>query len=355
DNYLDPADDYAVIGSSQYGNFYLSPDGGITGTGIGANVNSESAEWVTPIVADYNNPGTLYAGFSTIVTQSLDGGNTWSGLSPLPSNGINDNEMTALAVANTNANVIYATRRIRFEFSSPGGVYRTTNGGNTWTDITSALPDSLYYTSIDVSYTDANTAYVAMAGLVPGVKVFKTNDAGATWKNISFNLPNAPVNCIKTVFGSSALLAGTDFGVYRFDAASSVWTNESSGLPNVIVSDIEFNAVLDKAYVATFGRGIWETTLSSLLSGQQDTSPLEAGISLYPNPNSGSFTIALLQTEVMNESLQLEIIDIAGRTVFSKRLEGKLSYRLNLKLDLGMYFAKVKNKKLNGVKSFVIQ
>lgn len=354
DNYLDPVDDNAIIGSSQYGNFYLSLDGGITGWDPGTNVTGENGEWVTPIAADYNNYGTMYAGFTTVVNKSTDGGNSWFSLSPLPSNGINDNEMSALAVANSNANVIYAARRIRFEYASPGGVYRTTNGGSSWTDITSTLPDSLYYTSVDVSQTDANTAYAAMAGLVPGVKVFKTSDGGVTWQNISFNLPNAPVNCIKTAPGSNSLLIGTDFGVFRFDASTNTWMDESSGLPNVIVSDIEFNTVLDKIYVATFGRGIWETNLSALL-GVQDQQANDFGIELFPSPNNGSFTIQVLQKEMLNEPLRLEIIDVTGRLVFTKILEGQSVYKLNPALNAGMYFAKIKGQKANGTKSFVVQ
>ena len=123
-----------------------------------------------PLVADYDNKGILYAGFSTVVNQSIDGGNSWSSLSPLPSNGIHDNEISALAIAKSNPGVVYAARRIRFEYQSPPGMYRTTDGGSTWKDITSNLPDSLYYTSLDVSQTDANTAYLALAGLVPGNK-----------------------------------------------------------------------------------------------------------------------------------------------------------------------------------------
>lgn len=352
DNYLDPTDDNMILGSSQYGNFSLSLDGGVTGNDPGVDVLGEGGEWTTPVTADYNN-GNIYAGFTTVVNKSTDGGNSWFSLSPLPSNGIYDNEMSALAVANTNPNVIYAARRIRFEQGSPGGVYRTTNGGGLWTDITSTLPDSLYYTSVDVSQTDANTAYVAMAGLVAGVKVFRTTDGGATWQNISFNLPNAPVNCIKTAPGSNALLAGTDFGVFRFDASSNIWMDESLGLPNVIVSDIEFNTVLDKIYVATFGRGIWETTLSVLL-GTQEEQTIDLGIELFPSPNNGTFTIQV-EKNIANEPLQLEIIDITGRLVFTKVLEGQSAYKLNPALNSGMYFAKIKGSKLNGVKSFIVK
>ncbi|MDQ3047669.1 MAG: hypothetical protein M3R27_08990, partial [Bacteroidota bacterium] len=53
DNWLDPADDNVVIGSSQYGYFYISNDGGNTGFDPGTNAGFENGEWVSPIVADY--------------------------------------------------------------------------------------------------------------------------------------------------------------------------------------------------------------------------------------------------------------------------------------------------------------
>jgi photosystem II stability/assembly factor-like uncharacterized protein len=352
DNYLDPVDDDVVIGSSQYGNFYLSPDGGISSFDPGVNVNFESGEWVSPIVADYNVYGTLYAGL-TNVNASSDGGNTWYALSPLPSNGIHDNELSALAVANSNSNVIYAGRRIRFEFGSPSGAYRTTDGGSSWTDITSNLPDSLYYTSMDVSQSDANTAYVALAGLAAGEKIYRTSDGGASWQNISYNLPNVPVNCVKTVPASGELMVATDLGVYIFNAAAGSWISENTGLPNVIVSDIEFNPVLNKIYVATFGRGIWESDLSSMVGMPQQPGG-NTGIELYPSPNNGSFSISLTDKGMMDEKLQLEIVDVMGRRVYAKTLGGSISYNFELELSPGLYFAKMSGK-LNGVKSFVVK
>lgn len=356
DNYLDPIDNNVIIGSSQYGNFYLSQDGGFSGFDPGVNVNFENGEWVTPIVADYNNPGTIYVGFSSTVTKSVDGGMSWIGLSPLPFNGIYDNEMSALAVANSNASVIYATRRIRFEYGSPSSAYRTIDGGSSWTDITSNLPDSLYYTSINVSQTDANTAYLSLGGLTAGEKVYKTINGGLTWTNISFNLPNAPVNCIKTAPGTGQLIVATDFGVFMLDVPSSTWVSESAGLPNVIISDIEFNAVLNKIYVCSFGRGIWETDMNAMLgTGINNLQTNNLNLELFPSPNNGSFIITLLDENAKNETLHLEIIDITGRLVYSSDLEGEANYKMETKLNSGMYFAKIKSKKYNGVKSFVVK
>jgi photosystem II stability/assembly factor-like uncharacterized protein len=353
DNYLDPVDNNVVIGSSQYGNFYVSNDGGNSTISADVNVNSESGEWVSPIVADYNIYGTMYAGF-TNVNKSTDGGSNWSALSPLPSNGINDNETCALAVANSNSDVIYAARRIRFEYGSPSGMYVTTNAGSSWTEITAGLPDTLYYTSIDVSQTDANTAYVSLSGFVAGEKIYKTINGGSTWQNISYNLPNIPVNCIKTVPSYNKLMIATDLGVYLFDEASNLWISQSVGLPNVIITDIDFNPILNKIYISTFGRGIWETNLGAMV-GITESKPADLEITLFPSLNNGSFTIQLSEAHLSEETLNLEVVDINGKLVYTSTLTGKTSYQLTVSLAPGMYFAKITNKKLNGVKSFIIQ
>lgn len=295
----------------------------------------------------------MYAGF-TNVNKSTDGGYNWTALSPLPFNGINNNETSALAVANSNSNVIYAARRIRFEFSSPPGMYRTSDGGSTWTEISSGLPDTLYYTSIDVSQTDANTAFVTLSGFVSGEKVYKTINGGAIWQNISYNLPNIPVNCIKTVPGSNKKMIATDLGVYMLDEAASLWVSQSAGLPNVIITDIEFNQTLDKIYISTFGRGIWETNLSAMV-GINNNNPVEIGVELFPSLNNGTFTIQLSDAGLLNELLNLEIIDVKGRLVHKSSLTGKNSAQVNTNLPPGMYFARIKNRKLNGVKRFVVQ
>ena len=353
DNYLDPADDNFILGSSQYGNFYYSTDGGPNWYGTTANINSENAEWTSPLIADYNSPGVLYAGFEN-VTMSYDGGYTWSAISNFPS-GFYPNEISTLAVSNSNSNVIYAGKRVRYEYSVPGSVYKTNDGGATWIDITAGLPDSLYYTSIEISETDENIAYISMAQFSAGNKIFKTGNGGATWQNISYNLPNLPVNCVKYIPGTEALLAATDIGIYILESGSTVWENKSSGLPNVIVSDIEFNETLNKAYICTFGRGIWATDLNLLVSSLKDKSLAGINFNLYPTVNNGFFTIDIQGNTSKNKELKLEVVDITGRIVHTSMFKEQNIHQPRLNLANGMYFAKVIGQKLIGVKSFIVK
>ncbi len=352
DNYLDPVDDNNVIGSSQFGTFYISQTNAVSTINSYPNVNNEPAEWTSPIAADYVNYGTLYCGF-TNVAKSTDGGVNWSNSNPFPFNGIYDNEISAVAVSNSNPNIIYAARRIRFDYNSPPGAYKSIDAGVNFTDITSNLPDSLYYTSMDVSQTDANTAYVSMAGLTPGIKVYKTINGGTSWQNISLNLPNVPVNCVKTEPVTGDVWLATDLGIYRFDAGTTSWINESQGLPNVITTDIEFNTALNKVYISTFGRGVWEGSLVNT-AGISEKKNNNVDFDIFPSPNNGSFTLAV-SPDLSSETFKLEVVDITGRLVYSAVLSGQSKYSQTLNLTSGMYYAKIKSKNYSGVRNFVVK
>ncbi len=353
DNYLDPNNNDFLMGSSQFGNFFLSSDGGVSSTSTFSNVLNESGEWTTPIIADYNNPGTLYAGYENVV-RSNDYGNSWFSISSFLPSGIANNEISALAVSNSNGNYIYAAKRVRYEFGVPGSVYVTPDGGTTWNDITVGLPDSLYYTCVDVKYNSATTAYISMAGFSVGNKIFATTNAGNTWQNISYNLPNIPINCVKSIPGSNKLMAASDIGIYVLDSNSTTWINQSVGLPNVIVQDIEFNQALDKVYLATFGRGIWSADLSAVTGLNEQPTISDINIELNPTINHGNFTIQMLNVQQKTESFTLDILDVKGAKVYSTSLSGSDHYDQQLNLPSGMYFAKLKSKTYSGVKRFVV-
>ncbi len=351
DNYLDPLGSSNILGSSQYGNFSISTDDGNTSNGVNSNINSEAAEWTTPIVADYNNPGVLYVGNEN-VAKSTDGGNSWNGLATIFTNTVNstNTEISALAVSPSNSLVIYAGRRVRYEIPMPGFLFKTIDGGVSFTNVTNNLPDSLYYTSMEVDQTNSNIAYVTMAEFSAGRKVFMTTDGGNTWQNISYNLPNLPVNCIKQIPNTKNIIIGTDLGLYTLAFGAATWVNNSAGLPNVIISDIEFNVPLNKAYVSTFGRGIWETNYN-VLTNLKSPEKATFNFKLFPSINSGKFTMEFEN----NVSKTIEVIDVLGKVVYSnKSTEPQLE--LNLDLLPGAYYVKVttKEEKLS-VKKFIVK
>ena len=120
-------------------------------------------------------------------------------------------------------------------------MYVTNNGGNSWNDISSGLPNKTI-TYIAVHPTDPDKVWVTLSGYTSGQKVYKSLDGGNNWSNYSGSLPNIPVNTIVLDENSSSetLYIGTDLGVFIRDNNSSDWSNFNNlTLPNVIVSELE--------------------------------------------------------------------------------------------------------------------
>ena len=331
DNDIDPNNPGNIIGSAQYGYFALSNDGGNSFTNIDPGLG-QSGEWTTPIVRG-TTPDVLLAGFID-VTKSTDNGMSWTSLPAMPS-AFSSQEICALA-ASPGETTIYAAKRIRFELNKPSAVFRSTNSGNTWQNITAGLPDSLYPTAIAINPNNPQQVYVAFAGMVSGAKIFYSPNGGNTWNNISFNLPNLPVNVIKMVPGTTTLIAGLDVGVYQLTAGANNWVPVANGLPNVIISDIEFNVPANLIMVSTFGRGIWQADLSSItgMHNQQDLPEL----SISPNPGDGRFTI----NNPVSQNLRIDIYDVHGKICRTFNIpQGKTE--INTDLPSGLYFAKSQN------------
>ena len=104
----------------------------------------------------------------------------------------------ALAVAPSNPNVIYAgtgEADIRSDLSSGDGVYKSTDGGATWTSV--GLRDSRQISRIVVDPQDANVVYVGVLGHAYGPNpergVFKSSDGGATWTKLLDEGPEAGI------------------------------------------------------------------------------------------------------------------------------------------------------------------
>lgn len=352
DNLMDTIAAGTYIASSQFGNFGYTTDGGNSFLSINPNLSNENAEWTSPIVRDPSNYQTVYCGFENVMV-SLDGGINWGGTSPLPPNpNFYGNELSALAVSPVNGNKIWAARRVRYEYANPGALFLTTDGGNTWNNVTNNLPDSLYYTSLEADQFNGGTAYISMAGFLSGKKVYKTNNNGGAWTNISYNLPNIPVNCVKQIPGTTDLLAATDLGVWMLPGSTTTWVSVSQGLPNVIVSDIEFNPAVNKAYITTFGRGIWSTDLS-LLSGLNHPEQALIEFNVSPTVNNGKFDIILPYKPQSSDGTEIDIIDIKGSLIQRIRPEEKkISVQLNA--NSGCYFVRVRHANKLGVKKIII-
>jgi PKD repeat protein/photosystem II stability/assembly factor-like uncharacterized protein len=275
---MDCAMDYTnndiIYGEYYYGSIYKSIDNGFNFDNIvfsdgAAGTVDESGEWVTPYILHPTNPNTMIVG-KTKVYRSNNGGTTWTAVGGSVSDGTG--MIIGLAYCDSDPNYIYAIKRNR--------VFKTTNGNN-FSNITSNLPTSSSITNITVDPNDSLRAWVTYSGFTASTKVYYTNNGGLSWSNFSAGIPNIPVNCIVYEEGSNdGLYIGTDMGVFYRNASHTSWQYFSNGLPNTIVNDLEIYYAGSKLRAATYGRGIWESDLFTNIENDASISAVE-----MPNGN----------------------------------------------------------------------
>lgn len=141
----------------------------------------------------------------------------------------------------------------------------STNAGGTWHQVDLTGTPNRYIAGIAIDPADAtgNTAYLGFNGFSrrftegPGAgigHIWKTTDGGATWADVSGNFPDVPVNDI--VIRGSKLIVATDLATLISTDGGATWSRLGSGLPITTVMDLTVgpNGLL---YAATHGRGIW--------------------------------------------------------------------------------------------------
>ncbi|HJP90807.1 MAG TPA: hypothetical protein VJ875_02560 [Pyrinomonadaceae bacterium] len=147
-----------------------------------------------------------------------------------------------------------------------GNLQVTTDGGKNWTNLiknVSGLAANSPVSHVEPSRTSANTAYVAFERhMFDDFRpyIFKTTNGGRTWTNISGNLPaKAYVQIVREDPKNTNLLyAGTELGLFVSYTGGKDWIQLNlKNLPNVAVHDILIHPRENDLILATHGRSIW--------------------------------------------------------------------------------------------------
>lgn len=203
---------------------FKSTDGGQTFTHMGLT----DSQTIGRILVHPTNPDTVYVAASGHewtdnemrgVFKTTDGGKSWAKVfDKSPRTGAWD-----LVMDPTNPEVLYASmwQRVRRKWSDPrvepgydeGGVFKTTDGGKTWTDASAGLPAPQFRgrIGIDIAQSNPQVLYAFVDNYEPGrppqanerdaygrpiqearikaAEVYRTDDGGATWKKVSESNP----------------------------------------------------------------------------------------------------------------------------------------------------------------------
>lgn len=242
-----------------------STDGGLTWSGrFNKGMKGTGDTYFFPLI--FHENGYLYAGTEK-VERLPHKGETWEQVGDINLPTKDPWRVTAMAVAPSDANVIYAYG---------DQLYKTENANTTadqaqWQSLAEKIGDPARYyhpegghiMGIEVDAANPDRVWVGLKTFDSPNKVFFSGDGGETWVNVSQGLPPFPVNALAFQAGTAdALYAGTDVGVFfnpRASDPNSEWRCFNNGLPVCLVSDLEMNYCFGKIVAGTFGRGIWES------------------------------------------------------------------------------------------------
>ncbi len=275
--------------------------------------------WVTPFVIHPTNPQILFAGYKRLY-KTTNQGNSWTDISPV----LTTDNLRSIAVAPSNPNTIYAATFYE--------LHKTTDGGGSWSQIGTSATAITY---IGVDPTNSQILYTTKSGYTSGDKVWKSSDGGTTWTNYSGTLPNVPVNCISYQNGSNeGLYIGTDVGVFYTDASMSDWIPYNTSLPNVVVTELEISYNDNKLWAATFGRGLWNSDIYSQPTGI-DKENINNSFSIFPNPTNGQFSVQTTEQKIFD----ISVFNVLGEKVFDEKQINSSQTNIDLnKVSAGVYF-----------------
>lgn len=221
--------------------------------------------WQTPVLLSPHNQDIVYFGGNKLM-RSMDQGNDWEAISEDLTNGgkkgnVAYGTLTSISESPFQFGLIYTG-------SDDGLVYRTTNGGGTWSKLSSNLPKDLWVSRILASKHKKERVYVTLNGYRWddfNVYVYKSDDYGQTWIDISGNIPDAPVNVIaEDSDNENVLYLGTDNGAYVSFNGGDSWEIFSQGLPNVAIHDMVVQPEAKHLLLGTHGRSIYKANIAPL-------------------------------------------------------------------------------------------
>jgi photosystem II stability/assembly factor-like uncharacterized protein len=215
----------------------------------GIDIN-DNAQFIPPFILDPDRPATLYFG-TTKLYRTVDDGISWTAVNPQVGR-VASATTTAIAIAPSDSQTVFVG-------STDGTVQVTTDYALTWSQRITGLPNRVIK-DFAIRSDDAQHAWVVVSGFGSG-HVFRTTNAGLSWQDVSGNLPNVPVNAVVVLPRSSEVFVGTDLGVFRSTTGGTTWVPFMEGFPNVAVFDLAFNDRTRILVAGTHGRGMFSYSL----------------------------------------------------------------------------------------------
>jgi photosystem II stability/assembly factor-like uncharacterized protein len=297
------------------------------------------SNWNTPYIFDPNDPSVLYLGREQLY-KSTNGGADWASISDDLSNGPGSSldivygTITTIAASALSPGTIYAG-------TDDGNVWTTPDGGAHWNKVSGNLPKR-WVTRVAIDPFEPHTAFACFSGYRYHdymAHIYKTTDDGATWSNLSGNMPDVPVNdLVPDPAIPDTWYAATDVGVLATHDAGQHWEPFGQGIPTVPVLDLTLHGPTRTLLAATYGRSMYKATLDPPAATHQASAPERWMIG--PNPVQQTLYIG---RDAGGSQAVVRVFDAAGRLVYSGTVpEAETLFELNVEAwAAGVYYVEI--------------
>jgi photosystem II stability/assembly factor-like uncharacterized protein len=320
-----------------------------------------STMWYPRIRTDFVSPPWLYTNSDRFVYRSTNLGTNWTKVnaSPFP---VRVHELTATQYVPPNGSFLYACSPT---LTAGQKLFVYENG--VWYERSATLPSGVWIRKVAVHPSNPSRVYAIMNGVgTPGQKVYRSNDRGNTWTNITGDLPDQPLSDVIThPTDPNILYLGSEFGCFRTTDNGAHWHRWNNGMPEAaIVTEmgyIDLRSQYGQYWIiaGTYGRGIWKREISGDDPASAEVVPptryeLRQN---YPNPVVDRTTIEFSLPNT--EPVALRVFDASGRQV-AELLNGKRPagvHRVDFdasELAAGAYFYKFTSSRGTEAKKMVV-
>ncbi len=300
---ITPTNANEVYAEKQRGIHFKSTNGGHNWSYI-VNGITGTGRWVTPVDQDQNDPDHLFTSTDAGIFRTTNGGAWWEQMTGP------EDASTWLSISPIDGDIIWSVEGAELRYS--------TDDGETWA---STAPYGFTHNAplrVYAHPTSVNAAFVTFGGYTPLGHIGYTTDMGQSWVEVSGDLPVMPVNVIVVDSAKPQnWYVGTDVGVWWSADGGEHWLPFEAELPNAIVLDLEIQRSARKLVAGTYGRGAWEVDLPTETSTPPASNP-NARLRLMLDPplvNPAASQTAFRFAARSDASVSLMIHDVVGRRV----------------------------------------
>lgn len=287
---IHPTNPSILYGNVLFGVVFKSTTGGTSWMQSTKQITTgitESGKVASALVMDPLRPETLYTAMNTKIFRTTNGGANWNALASIAN-------IFTMAVDPVNPDILYAHSYTNSNWT----IWRSKNAGANWDAISHVSIPSWRVVDLVCDPVVTGTVYAVRNSASSGQDhVKRSSDFGETWSDITSNLPDITTNAITISHTNNQhLYVATDLGVFASTNGGGDWFEFNDGMPVAYASDISYHPIDRSVRVATLGRGVYKTKAIDVISGiasqESKISPSEFTIANnYPNPFNPSTSI----------------------------------------------------------------